>query len=133
MDCPVYLDEKKTIYTGLKSAKWWWLLNRSLVRLLNSAKPKYGGTSSGPDGFQLGGFVVAEQDGTIVYQWEQGNFGEHPDANAVMKAVAPNEKKTRGPRKQPALKGDAPPAPQAAAPLSKYDKNAPTYGEEFKE
>lgn len=58
VDCPVYIDLDHTIYKGLKKGKLWWLLSRAIFKISNAGKSKYGGASTGPDGFQMGGLVV---------------------------------------------------------------------------
>lgn len=40
------------------------------------------------DGFQMGGLIVVEPSGEIIYRFKQTQMGDHPPPEAVLEAAA---------------------------------------------
>lgn len=88
-DGDIYLNTDKSLYKalGAKRAGVFSMAKPSMWKAVKRAKAKkFDGNMAG-DGFQLGGLMVLEPSGAMVYRFTQSGFGDHPPLAEVLAAA----------------------------------------------
>jgi prostamide/prostaglandin F2alpha synthase len=92
LDGKIYIDEKKETYKALDYGSktifsLYGLLDMDLYRK-NSEASKKGITGNlKGDGFQLGGTIIVDREGNVVYSFKQSKYTDEPSEEDIIKAV----------------------------------------------
>jgi prostamide/prostaglandin F2alpha synthase len=92
LDGDIYIDEKKETYKAMSYASLgllsgYGLLAPSLYKKSNEASSKGITGNLKGDGFQLGGTLLIDQEGNVVWSHEQKSYADYPSEEGMFKAV----------------------------------------------
>lgn len=125
-DGPIYIDAEKRVYKalGASRASVFSIAKPSMWKAAARAKKKgFTGNMAG-DGFQMGGLMVLEPNGAMVYRFAQPAFGVHAPLDEVLEAARNGAEKGAPPAAlgaedlRGAAEGDEP-DPEAAAEVKR--------------